>query len=119
MTRATKMRVVEEGEQFYADDGTRLLFYEDIAERSAARGNPLKVDTLHQYHRTAEAARLNGEEGNFPAPEMRVRKMVTRRDSRKVATIAPVWREDKIDHWIGNRLGPGGRPRSELGQGTA
>lgn len=97
----------------YADnpDGTQtlLLFTEEVAKRAE-----VAPSTIRWYNAAAASSRRRGAKAMFPAPDLHVRRTTLKADGNPVTVVTPMWREDKITTWLESRLGPGGRPRSEL-----
>jgi hypothetical protein len=102
------MLEVREGDPPLRDaDGTLLLFTEEVARRAG-----VKVATIRHHNTSARRARRNGRPAHFPAPARLVRRTTVKEDGQPLTVTTPVWREDAIEAWLGNRLGPGGRPRT-------
>jgi hypothetical protein len=47
---------------------------------------------------------------DFPPHLKKVRRTTIKSNGAPVTVNTPVWREDRIDLWLANRKGPGGRP---------
>jgi hypothetical protein len=103
------MREVKKGEELFAGDGERLLFTEEFAERAG-----VSKDTLRGYHSAARKQRRDGQRTRFPKQDETVRRITVKKNGQPLTAATPVWRESKVNAYLANRLGPGGRPRSEL-----
>jgi hypothetical protein len=87
------------------EDGTRLLFYEDVA----AMTNNL-VSTIRAYNSSAKRKRRNRTNTvyDFPAPRKKVQRTTVKANGAPVTAWTPVWREDRIEEWQSRKRGPGG-----------
>lgn len=96
-------------ERYLDDDGTLLLFMEDVADRAGVKPSTIKV-----YNSVSSTARFKGEwtVSDLPKPHSYVRRKVARKDGRRITVTGPVWREDAINLWLENRRGPGGRTQT-------
>jgi hypothetical protein len=92
--------------KIYDDDGVRLLFTEDIAEKAG-----VKEATVRSYNAAARRNRRNRKPRPFDMPPAtrRVRRGFVKGDGQPLVVQTPVWREDTIDAWLASRRSPGGR----------
>jgi hypothetical protein len=107
------MREVKQGEELFAEDGERLLFTEEFAERAG-----VSAATLRGYHSAARRIRRAGRRTRFPKEDEKVRRVSIKANGQPLVAETPVWRESKVDAYLANRLGPGGRPRAQLNQAS-
>jgi hypothetical protein len=107
------MREVRAGEPLFTegDEPERLLFTEEFATLLG-----VTPATLRGYHADARRARRLRKPAHFPPPDEVVRRTSIKANRQPVVAQTPVWRESKAKHYADNRLGPGGRPRAQLGQ---
>lgn len=93
-------------EQLRDSDGHPLLGVDEVAELAG-----VEPSTIRFYNAEANKHREEGTvtEFDLPEPVKRVKRRITRSDGRPVGVWTPVWREDAITAWLGNKRGPGGR----------
>jgi hypothetical protein len=86
-----------EQETLRDDDGTRLLFMDDI-ERLTGWTNW----TVKHYATVARRARREGKETpkHMPAEVDKVRRTLVKSDDQPLVVNTPVWREDHIMAWL-------------------
>lgn len=104
------MREVKAGERITDANGTWLMFTEDVAEAAG-----VIPDTIRGYHSDARKRRRQRKPSHFPPQSAEVRRTSIKANGQPVTAVTPVWREDVINGWLENRLGPGGRPRHQNG----
>lgn len=92
----------------YTDDGIELLFIEEVAGMVGD-----KVSTIRRYATAAKQKRRTRKRTgihDFPAPSRHVYREVPKADGKVNTVYSPLWRKDRIQTWMDNKRGPGGRP---------
>ncbi|HEX3388820.1 MAG TPA: hypothetical protein VHT94_07265 [Streptosporangiaceae bacterium] len=96
-------------DQLTDSDGTRLLYTEEVA-----RALGIAVTTVRWKNADARRQRKRGRKPRFPAPRKHVQRTTLKANGQPVTVTTPVWRQDRIEEYLANQLGPGGRPAATL-----